>query len=378
MSIIKNSVWNLFGYAIPTLIAIPSLGFLARGLGPEGFGVYTIAIALVGYAGIFDVGLTRSVIREIAIHRDNHHERTKVISTSTSFLVLFSCFGAFLLLIFSDGIVNYLKISGVEHSDIQLAFKLLAICIPLFILNQLWSAILEGDERFISILVSAYYVRNDIKISGVHFCYKTFKRLFFFGGWMTVSNIISPVMVYFDRFIVSNIMGADKVAFYSAPAEVILKLGIIPAAIGRAVFPRLSNIKDFKEFKRNVNKSLLLMFLICLPVIIIGLLYSGLVLKIWFGENYQINSFNILNVLLIGFFFNALAMIPFSAIQALGKSKITALIHCAELVPYLALLYFMVEKYGLLGAAISWSIRVILDALLLQWLYTRMCSVYEN
>ncbi|WP_250226576.1 hypothetical protein, partial [Escherichia coli] len=23
MSIIKNSVWNLFGYAIPTLIAIP-------------------------------------------------------------------------------------------------------------------------------------------------------------------------------------------------------------------------------------------------------------------------------------------------------------------------------------------------------------------
>lgn len=76
MSIIKNSVWNLFGYAIPTLIAIPSLGFLARGLGPEGFGVYTIAIALVGYAGIFDVGLTRSVIREIAIHRDNHHERT--------------------------------------------------------------------------------------------------------------------------------------------------------------------------------------------------------------------------------------------------------------------------------------------------------------
>lgn len=418
MSIIKNSVWNLFGYAIPTLIAIPSLGFLARGLGPEGFGIYTIAIALVGYAGIFDVGLTRSVIREIAIHRDNHHERTKVISTSTSFLVLFSCFGAFLLLIFSDGIVNYLKISGVEHSDIQLAFKLLAICIPLFILNQLWSAILEGDEKFgivniqksisssciagipaifvfysatlsaavaglifarvISILVSAYYVRNDIKISGVHFCYKTFKRLFFFGGWMTVSNIISPVMVYFDRFIVSNIMGADKVAFYSAPAEVILKLGIIPAAIGRAVFPRLSNIKDFKEFKRNVNKSLILMFLICLPVIIIGLLYSGLVLKIWFGENYKINSFNILNVLLIGFFFNALAMIPFSAIQALGKSKITALIHCAELVPYLALLYFMVEKYGLLGAAISWSIRVILDALLLQWLYTRMCSVYEN
>lgn len=97
MSIIKNSVWNLFGYAIPTLIAIPSLGFLARGLGPEGFGVYTIAIALVGYAGIFDVGLTRSVIREIAIHRDNHHERTKVISTSTSFWCYFHALVLFII-----------------------------------------------------------------------------------------------------------------------------------------------------------------------------------------------------------------------------------------------------------------------------------------
>lgn len=418
MSIIRNSIWNLLGYAIPTLIAIPSLGFLARGLGPEGFGVYTIAIALVGYSGIFDVGLTRSLIREVALHRDNVIERRRVISTSTSFLTIFSGVGALILFVFSDKIVEVLKISGSESSDIQLAFKLLAFCIPLFILNQLWSAILEGDERFglvniqksvsssciaglpaifvlyhaslssailgliiarvLSLLISVFYVKDDIKASGLNFHYETFKRLFFFGGWMTISNIISPVMVYFDRFIVSNIMGANKVAFYSAPSEVILRLGIIPAAVGRAIFPRLSNIRDMDEFRRNVNKSLVLMFLICLPVLIVGLFFSGFVLKIWFGESYAVNSSTILNTLLVGFFFNALAMIPFSAIQALGKSKITALLHCAELIPYLIILYFMVGKYGLLGAALAWSIRVIVDALLLLWTYSKLLKIYNN
>ncbi|KTT41089.1 hypothetical protein RSA46_24070 [Pseudomonas oryzihabitans] len=35
-----------------------------------------------------------------------------------------------------------------------------------------------------------------------------FKGLLKFGSWMTVSNIISPLMVYFDRFVLSGMVGA--------------------------------------------------------------------------------------------------------------------------------------------------------------------------
>lgn len=43
-------------------------GFIARSLGLEKFGLFTLAYALVGYAGIFDMGLSRAVIRAIAIN----------------------------------------------------------------------------------------------------------------------------------------------------------------------------------------------------------------------------------------------------------------------------------------------------------------------
>ena len=148
MSIIKNSIWNLIGYVIPSLIAIPALGYMARKLGPELFGIYTIAIAVVGYAGIFDMGLTRAITREIAIYRTNWDERKKIVASATLFLLTLSILGGFIVLIFSSSIVHFLNISATDFSDINNSFKLLAFSIPLFLLNQLWIAILEGDEKF--------------------------------------------------------------------------------------------------------------------------------------------------------------------------------------------------------------------------------------
>ncbi|MCV5410012.1 flippase, partial [Escherichia coli] len=50
MSLIKNSFLNIVGYVVPTLVAIPALGYLARSLGAERFGIFTLAMALVVYA----------------------------------------------------------------------------------------------------------------------------------------------------------------------------------------------------------------------------------------------------------------------------------------------------------------------------------------
>lgn len=401
MSIIKNSIWNLVGYVIPSLVAIPALGYMAHKLGPELFGIYTIAIAVVGYAGIFDMGLTRAITREIAIYRNNISERKKIIASATIFLLALSTLGGCLVLIFSASIVHFLNITATDFVDINNSFKLLALTIPLFLMNQLWIAILEGDEKFkvvniqksfsstfiagmpalfviydgtllsaiagllfsriISLLIAFLLVRNEILYSGMRLDLVTFKRLIFFGGWITVSNIISPAMVYFDRFIISNMLGARHVAYYSGPSEAIARLGILPAAVGRAIFPKLSCVGHKDELKRNMTISWLLMFAVCAPIVIFGIVFAGDILNLWLGLSYAVHSKNIFIILLVGFLFNALAQVPFTAIQSVGKAKITALLHCIEIIPYFVMLYFFVQHYGLIGVAFAWSIRVIVD-----------------
>lgn len=405
MSLIKNSIYNIAGFAIPTIIAIPALGLLARQLGLENFGLFTLAFAVIGYASIFDGGVTRAVIREISIFRDNVVEQNKIISTASNTVVVLGVLAGFLLYIFSSELINLLKVSISNVDDVIYAFKLMAFIIPVYLLNQIWLAFLEGHELFFNIniqrtisssvlailppifcyfeptlsnailglvvgrvfsfIITLILCRKIIIDSGFIFYSDTFKRLMAFGGWITISNIISPIMVYFDRFVISNIMGASKIALYTAPAEGVSRLGNVPFALARALFPKLSYCTDEVERTKLEKQSYLIISIVCLPLVIIGIIFSKFIMVTWMGGEYAGIPSTVLQILLVGFFFNALAQIPFSLLQSKGKAKTTALVHLIEISPYLILLFYMTHQFGIIGTAIAWSARMFVDLLVL-------------
>ena len=41
------------------------------------------------------------------------------------------------------------------------------------------------------------------------------KALLSFGGWITVSNIVSPLLVYVDRFVIWSFISMEAVAWYA-------------------------------------------------------------------------------------------------------------------------------------------------------------------
>lgn len=416
MSLIKNSFLNIVGYVVPTLVAIPALGYLARSLGAERFGIFTLAMALVGYAGIFDAGMTRAVIREIAIYRNDFLEKKRIASTAVFFVLCLGIVGTALMFFLSFKISNILNVSKIYEQEVAVSLKILSFSIPIFLVNQIWLAVLEGEEKFVNVnvqkwisssllaglpalmlimyktslvgaitglligrilalLVNIIFSYKFIFSSGIRFHRYIFARLIRYGGWITISNIISPVMSYFDRFIVSYLSGAHVVAFYSAPAEAVSRLSIIPAALSRAVFPKLSSAKNDNEKKVNLKLSYILLSAVCGPIVLICFLFSEHILALWLGENFKGLPSLILRILLIGFLFNCFAQIPFTLIQAAGKSKVTASLHMSELFPYLILLFVFVKYYGIIGAAIAWTSRMIVDSLILFYLSQKIRSI---
>ena len=148
MSLIKNGLWNIGGYIIPAIVTIPALGVMGRVLGAELFGVFTLALAVVGYASIFDAGLTRAVIREIAIERNNENNKLKIISSATVVILALSLMAAILLFLGSDQVTTLLKIDVVLHEQVSYSFRILSFSIPFFLITQIWLSILEGEEKF--------------------------------------------------------------------------------------------------------------------------------------------------------------------------------------------------------------------------------------
>lgn len=400
----KNTIVNLFGMLIPGLISIPAMAYLARSLDVELFGILLLAYALVGYAGIFDAGLARAVIKKISSSVDEDLN-SKIMSTALIGVLFLSLIPASFLWIFSDTVCSWLKVSEIYVGDAGLSIKLLAIVIPFFLIGTVSFAYLEGKQLFwelnkykiitgtligvvpaimvyyysglvsavvglliarvISTIISFIALKRNLKKIYFVFSRKILVDLMTFGGWITVSNIISPLMVYADKFILSNLVGANRVVFYNAPADLIQKISILPGALAKVAFPMFShNVKDSKMNEKNAYIGLTIaLLLLLIPLFFL----SGLVLNLWLGEPYGNKSSMILKVLIVGFFFNGLAQIPFSRIQALGKARITAFLHLFEVIPYLILLYFLVNSYGVIGAAYAWTIRMTLDFVLLNY-----------
>lgn len=132
MSLIKNTIWNLSGYAIPTLVAIPALGFLARSLGPERFGLFSLALAIIGYASIFDAGLTRAIVREISLFRDNNAECGKIVANSSLILIVLGVIGGGIIYISGPAIVNLLNVKAGYYSETLQAISIVSLSLPFF------------------------------------------------------------------------------------------------------------------------------------------------------------------------------------------------------------------------------------------------------
>ena len=69
--------------------------------------------------------------------------------------------------------------------------------------------------------------------------------------------------------------------------------------------------------------------------------------------------------LAVGVLVNGLAHLPFTMLQSAGRTDVIAKIHLLELVPYSLALWWALAHYGVVGAAVVWSLRVSLDTGLL-------------
>jgi O-antigen/teichoic acid export membrane protein len=199
------------------------------------------------------------------------------------------------------------------------------------------------------------------------------RPLFTFGGWMTVSNIVSPLMVYVDRFLIGSLLSITAVAYYATPYEVTTKLLIVPGALVGVLFPAFSTamVSDRLRGAMLYRRAAKYVGLFLFPFSFILIVFGQNLLQLWLGHEFAVHSTRVLQILSIGVFANGLAFIPFALIQGTGRADITGKLHLLELPFYLATVWVLTKHFGIEGTAIAWTVRVIADVVLLFWATSR-------
>ena len=183
-------------------------------------------------------------------------------------------------------------------------------------------------------------------------------ELLSFGLWVTVSSVVSPILVYFDRFLISNRLGLASVAHYSIPLDAVMRLLLFASSITAVLYPAFSGLSGTGNISRasSVASSSLKYVLCCtgVPAVILFIFARSLLEK-WVGPEFAVHSTSVTRILLIGVVANALARIPYSLLQGHGLPKITASLHLAELPLQALAALFLMTWLGLAGAALAWS-----------------------
>ena len=188
-----------------------------------------------------------------------------------------------------------------------------------------------------------------------------------FGGWMTVTNVVGPLMVYLDRFLIGALISVTAVAYYATPYEMVTKLWLVPAALTGVLFPAfaISFVQDRNRAALLFGRGVKYVFLALFPLALLIVTLANEGLYIWLGAEFAQNSTRVLQLLAVGVLINSVAQVPFALVQGIGRPDLTAKLHLVELPFYLLSLWWLLGTFGIEGAAFTWMARAAVDALVL-------------
>jgi O-antigen/teichoic acid export membrane protein len=427
--LVRNTAFNLLGQGLPLFIALVATPSIVRGLGVDRFGILTIAWMVISYFALFDLGLSRATVKYVAeaLGKGEVERLPVLVWTPFGLQLLLGLVAGLILAMFIPLLADVaFNIPHNMASESRSVFVILAYSLPIILMPMVLKGVLEAGQRFalintvqilagslmfllpllgiylgmglpgiVSLLVvsrlgtaAAYFIlcRKLFPsiLSSFTFDPQLVRQLMSFGGWMTLSNIVGPILLYLDRLVIGISISVAAVAYYTVPLEVVLRLMVFPVSVILVLFPAFSAIgtASRETIVRLYIRSMKYLFLVMGPLVFIMVLFAREILQLWLGHDFAQQSSLVFQVLAAGMLLTPV-QVSVSLLQGIGRPDITAKFYLLEFLFYMPLLWFLVARMGIAGAAVAWTTRVIVDTLLLLFasgklLEIRVHTVVEN
>ena len=418
----RNTTLNLIGEGWTFIVLVAAMPKVVAFLGETGFGLFSLAWVVISYLNFLDIGVSRAATKFISEHLveqdcDSVHSviRAALLSNVTLGLI-----GALFVACTTPYLVHTaFKISPDLQHQARVTFYIIAIAVPVLLVQGVFRGVLSSFQRFgwinvvnavavttqwvlaavlswrgfgvaLVVLVTVVVrVIATLAFGGVVWRslpdFRLLKKddlrialkLLRFGSWVTVSQVISPVLVYFDRMLIASFVSLSAVTLYSVPFEAITRLRVIPSNMMSTLYPAFSErgLSGLEvQFQNLYERSIRYLSLLLLPGILFLLFFGSDVLSLWMGASFARQTTAVLEVLALGVLANGIAYVPYNMLQAAGRPDLTGKFHLLELPVYIAMCFALIPRWGIIGAALASTVRFVLDAGLLFWGVRKYCG----
>lgn len=382
-TIVKNTFWLLFGNISSRLIKAGLIIYAARILGAEEWGVFSYALSLAAFFTVFtDFGISTVITRESA---KDLSVQEKYFSTAIAIKLVMTLVSIAVLLILAPFIIKQpaamvllpiiillVSLDGMRDfaASLSRAWEKMEIEAAIQILTNI--AIVIGG------FVALYYFRTSYSLSigytigvgiGMLAAFVPFRRYLknirkvfdvklikpiLYASWpVGMLGLMTATMLNTDTIMIGWFRDLSAVGHYSAGLRIAQIVFMVPALFTAALFPSFAKFAtDKTRFAHAVERSVLILLMIGIPMAIGGTLLAKDIIYLVYGDQYLAGSlaFAIMSLTFIAGF---LAPVLGSAIFALNKER--------QLFAYVALgiggnfLFnlLLIPRFGIAGAALA-------------------------
>ncbi len=380
---------------------------IARLLGPEGFGLFSlfVAIIIIG-SNLLGEGINTGVVRYYARYAVNDQSRANQVLVSALYLrfllgvpvciIGWFCGDFFARMIFQNhayslpitlGLVGSFTaalwsfvLTGFQATQ---NFRTYALLIPLVNILRIASVpVLIILGHFTLTLVLELHVAFFLMSSfwgfwilrhhfvGYRFELKNLRDQWHFSKWTAMGSLFFILQSYMAMPVLSYFTDAKTTGIYSAGLSLLLVIDQITITILTVQFPGISKLKTLFEYKAYVRRYLPISSLIALGLVP-SLFFGRYAILFIYGAEFE-PSVGVFHILFLGFLVTLVSH-PLSLIfYAMNRPQVGTITSFTSLVGWLISAGFLIPSMGAIGAAWAMLISriiqgVVITGFLLQY-----------
>ncbi len=382
-TITQNTSFLTAASVLQKVISFVYFTIIARIIGVENTGVYFFAITFTTiFTVVADFGMGPVLTREVARYPDKSEQ---YLHTAFWAKVMFGMV-SYGLVIFFINILDYpyltkllVSISGVTmffdnlHAAFYSIFRarknliyesigivasqaitLVVGSVALFNGWPLyWLILAYTIPAFLNFIFSAFFLK---KIYGLvyrwSFNFNIFKMFLGFALPFALAGIIGRLYSYSDSLLMSKMLSAQELGWWSVPYKITFAFQFIPMALSASVYPVMSGL--FLTQKDKIGdlflKSWRYLFTIVFPISF-GLMALATPIIIKLYKSQFAPAIPVLRILLISLIFGYLSFITGATLNASNRQKTQTFLLAFALVVNIFLNLLLLPKIGIIGAA---------------------------
>lgn len=398
----SNIIFNFLGSAWLGILTLAVTPIQVHFLGVEAFGFVGLITILQVLLGSLDLGISATVTKVVS--SDHSHQRSAsahaVNTASTVYWIIAFLIAALLWLNSGKVAAFWLSRTKLDPATVTLGIQIIAVYLGLRWPVAFYTGVISGLQRMDVLNMIKAGVHTLRLVGGVvvlffvpdlvaflvwfaissavelvvyaaityrllptlaiwpRFSLASFRDIWKYSVAMNLIALTALVLSQSDRLAVTKLLSLEALGYYSIAYNASIVISLVQSAINSASFPAFSHSFSSGQhadlLSRYEKASQLMGLVVALPCFAL-VFFGHEILHLWINVRVADEAALTMAWLAAGFFFNAVASNAYMAAVACGQPHLPLKVNLVALVLYLPALYWLVNQYGISGAAAAYA-----------------------